>query len=99
QLRRLSPAGARQSQTRVLTDVSGLTGPLFDGYCTNCHNAANRSAGLDLGSLNARNVSEQTSMWENILRRLRARRDPPPNSPRPDDKTYRSRIARLAKRL
>jgi tetratricopeptide (TPR) repeat protein len=40
QLSRVSPAGARQSQTRVLTDVSGLTGPIFDSYCTNCHNAA-----------------------------------------------------------
>ena len=99
QLRRLSPAGSRQSQTRVLTDVSGLTAPLFDSYCTSCHNAANRSGGLDLGALNARDVSEQSSMWESILRRLRARRDPPPNSPRPDDKTYRSVIARLEQAL
>ena len=99
QLRRLSPAGARQSETRVLTDVSGLTAPLFDGYCTSCHNAANRSGGLDLGALNARDVSEQSSTWESILRRLRARRDPPPNSPRPDDKTYRSVIARLEQAL
>lgn len=99
QLRRLSPAGSRQSQTRVVKDVSGLTGPLFDGYCANCHNAANRSGGLDLSSLNARDVSDQTSMWENILRRLRARRDPPPNSPRPDDKTYRSVISRLEQAL
>lgn len=99
QLRRLSPAGTPQSQTRVLKDVSGLTGPLFDGYCANCHNAANKAAGLDLGSLNARDVTEQTSMWENILRRVRARRDPPPNSPRPDDKTYRSVISRLEQAL
>ena len=54
---------------------------------------------MDLGSLNAGNVSENTAMWEKVLRRLRARRDPPANSPRPDDKTYRSVISRLEQAL
>ena len=99
QLRRTSSASARKSQIAGLTDVSALTGPLFESYCTSCHNAANRAGGLDLGSLNAGNVRENTSMWENLLRRLRARRDPPANSPRPDDKTYRSVISRLEQAL
>jgi hypothetical protein len=38
-------------------------------------------------------------MWENVLRRLRARRDPPANLPRPDDKTYRSVISKLEQAL
>ena len=99
QLRRTSSANSRKPQVAGLTDVSALTGPLFESYCTNCHNAANRAAGLDLGLLNAGNVSENTSMWEKVLRRLRARRDPPANSPRPDDKTYRSVISRLEQAL
>ncbi|HTG73708.1 MAG TPA: DUF1592 domain-containing protein [Terriglobia bacterium] len=99
QLRRASSASSRKSQIAGLTDVSALTGPLFESYCTSCHNAANKAGGLDLGSLNAGNVSENTSMWENVLRRLRARRDPPANSPRPDDKTYRSVISRLEQAL
>jgi hypothetical protein len=99
QLRRTSSASARKSQIAGLTDVSALTGPLFESYCTSCHNAANKAGGLDLGSLNAGNVRENTSMWENVLRRLRARRDPPANSPRPDDKTYRSVISRLEQAL
>jgi tetratricopeptide (TPR) repeat protein len=99
QLRRTSSASSQRPQIEGLTDVSALTGPLFESYCTSCHNAANRSGGLDLSSLNARNVSENTSMWENILRRLRARRDPPPNSLRPDEKTYRSVISRLEQAL
>jgi tetratricopeptide (TPR) repeat protein len=98
QLRRTSSANSQNSQTRGPADASVLTGP-FESYCTNCHNAANRAGGLDLGSLNARNVSENTSMWENVLRRLRARRDPPLNLPRPDDTTYRSVISKLEKAL
>jgi len=99
QLSRLSPSGSRQPQIRVLTDVSGLTGPLFESYCATCHNASNRSGGLDLGSLNGKNISAQTAIWEKILRRLRARRDPPPNSPRPDNGTYRSVVSTLEQAL
>lgn len=99
QLQRASPASAPRSQAANLTDVSGLTNPLFESYCRGCHNAANTAGGLDLGALNPRNVTENTSTWENILRRLRARRDPPAGSPRPDDRTYRSVIARLEQAL
>src|SRR5688572_8548240 len=72
QLRRTSSPNSQNSRIGGLADASALTGPLFESYCINCHNAANRAGGLDLGSLNARNVSEHTSMWENVLRRLRA---------------------------
>jgi hypothetical protein len=49
--------------------------------------------------LNAKNVSENTAMWENLLRRLQARRDPPMGLPRPDDRTYRAAIASLQRAL
>jgi tetratricopeptide (TPR) repeat protein len=99
ELRRTSFADSQKPQSDGLKDVSALTGPLFESYCTNCHNAESKSGGLDLSSLNARNVSENTSAWENILRRLRARRDPPRDSPRPDERTYRSVISRLEQAL
>jgi uncharacterized protein DUF1592/uncharacterized protein DUF1588/uncharacterized protein DUF1585 len=91
QLRRFSSANS--------IDVSASTGPLFENYCTNCHNAANRAGQLDLRSLNARSIGENTAIWENILRRLRARRDPPVNLARADDKTYRSVISKLEQAL
>jgi hypothetical protein len=100
QLRRPSPARSRSSEIGGgPIDASAVTRPLFESYCNGCHNAANRPGGLDLNSLSGRDVSEDTSVWENILRRLRARRDPPINLPRPDDKTYRSVIARLEQAL
>ena len=99
QLQRASSASSQRSPVTRVTDVSALTGPLFENYCRSCHNASNGAGGLDLGALNPRNINENTSAWENILRRLRARRDPPANSPRPDDRTYRSVIARLEQAL
>src|SRR5688572_8499285 len=99
QLRRASAASTQKPQAATLTDVSAVTEPLFENYCMNCHNSTSRVGGLDLASLNSKNIGENTSMWENLLRRLRARRDPPANSPRPDDRTYRSVIARLEQAL
>ena len=99
QLQRASSASSQGTQVVRVTDVSALTSPLVENYCRGCHNASNGAGGLDLGALNPGNVSENTSAWENILRRLRARRDPPANSPRPDDRTYRSVIARLEQAL
>ncbi len=110
QLRRTSPGPSRKSQIgrsasasarslKDAPDASVVTGPFFEGYCNHCHNAANRSGGLDFRSLNVRNVSENSSTWETVLRRLRARRDPPANLPRSDDKTYRSVISKLEQAL
>jgi hypothetical protein len=76
-------------------DVSSVTAPLFQAYCAGCHNPTNRAGGLDLGVLNAKNVGENTSVWEKILQRLRARRDPPSGQPRPNDTMYRAAISRL----
>jgi len=97
-LRETLPAGSRNSASG-LTDVSALTAPLFVGYCNTCHNTSTRSGGLDLTTLSGRNVSERSSVWESVLRRLRARRDPPLNSPRPEDRTYRAVISKLEQAL
>jgi hypothetical protein len=75
------------------TDVSSVFNPLFKNYCTSCHNQTRRVAGLALDSLNTSNVSENTAVWERLLQRLRARRDPPFGSPHPEDAVYQSAIS------
>src|SRR5215831_8725794 len=45
--------------------------------------------------LNTSNVSENTAIWEKILRRLRARRDPPMGARRPDEATLQSAVSTL----
>jgi hypothetical protein len=92
-----APAGGTGSVRR--TDVSAVTAPLFDRYCARCHNPGNKSGGLDLASLDQHNVTASTTTWENVLRRLRARHDPPVGAARPDDATFRAVIGRLERAL
>jgi hypothetical protein len=75
------------------TDVSSVFNPLFSSYCTSCHNQTRKIAGLALDSLNTSNVSENTAVWEKLLQRLRARRDPPFGSPHPEGAVYQSAIS------
>ena len=74
------------------TDVSAVFNPFFQMYCATCHNQSRKTAGLALDTLNTRDVSEDTAVWEKVLLRLRTRRDPPPGAPRPDEALYQSAI-------
>jgi Protein of unknown function (DUF1592)/Protein of unknown function (DUF1588)/Protein of unknown function (DUF1585) len=97
-LRSQTPVGI--SKTRAAdVGVSSSTAPVLERYCVRCHNAGNRSGGLDLASLNERHVAEHTGLWEQVVRRLLAKRDPPAGAPRPDDETYRAVTARLQQAL
>src|SRR5437763_6104542 len=82
-LLRTSPEASAAGSGSRRTDVSTVAGSLFEQYCVSCHNQNRSSAGLSLDSL-SRNVAENTAVWERVLRRLRARRDPPAGMPRPD---------------
>jgi hypothetical protein len=99
QLRRAASANSQNAPPDGPAEPIASIGPFLESYCTTCHNTANRAGRLDLASLSAGSVSENTSIWEGVLRRLRARQDPPANRPRPDDKTYRSVISRLEQSL
>src|SRR3954469_17609213 len=93
----LSPAAGAIAQTNSSqskgTDVSAVFNPLFDKYCTTCHNQTRKTAGLALDMLNTNNVSENAAVWEKVLRRLRTRRDPPIGAVRPEEAMYESAIA------
>jgi hypothetical protein len=79
--------------------VSSSTGPLLERYCVRCHNAGHKSGGLDLASLDGRQVATNTGLWERVVRRLQARRDPPAGEPRPDAESYRAVTASLQQAL
>ena len=87
--------GISKKDVAVNGDVSSSTALMLDRYCDRCHNAGNRSGGLDLASLIGRPVGESTGPWEKVVRRLQARRDPPVGAPRPDGETYRAVTAKL----
>jgi len=94
-LRRTSTQTAQANASNSgSTDVSAVFDPMFEAYCTSCHNQTRKVAGLSLEGLNTKNVSENTAVWEKILRRLRGRRDPPWGAlmRRPDEAAYQSAI-------
>jgi Protein of unknown function (DUF1592)/Protein of unknown function (DUF1588)/Protein of unknown function (DUF1585) len=96
-------AGGANAQTKAsqasATDVSKVFKPLFDMYCTTCHNQTRKSGGLALDSLNTGNVAENTAEWEKMLQRLRARRDPPIGMARPDEARYETAISTVERAL
>jgi mono/diheme cytochrome c family protein len=98
-LRRTASAGTAKIGVSGVRDVSSVTAPFIASYCAGCHDARHASGGLDLGSLNAGDVAANTALWETIARRLQARHDPPAGAPRPDDRTYRSIVARIEQAL
>jgi hypothetical protein len=97
-LRRHAQAGVLKNSAAGVI-VSSSTASLLERYCVRCHNAGLKSGELDLASLNARDVAENPGLWEEVVRRLMARRDPPAGAPRPDDETYRAVTTRLQQAL
>ncbi|HEY2384104.1 MAG TPA: DUF1592 domain-containing protein [Terriglobia bacterium] len=81
------------------TDVSKVFKPLFEMYCTTCHNQTRKSGGLALDSLNTGNVEEESAVWEKMLQRLRARRDPPIGMARPEEARYETAISTAERAL
>jgi len=96
---RNAPVGISKKDRAVMGDVSPSTALMLDRYCDRCHNAGNRSGGLDFASLIGRPVGENAGPWEKVVRRLQARRDPPVGAARPDGETYRDVIATLQQAL
>jgi hypothetical protein len=94
-LRLLSPPKAQGAGGLTGEDLSAVASPMFEQYCIRCHNQTTRTAGFALDSLNVKNVGENTAVWENVLKRLRARRDPPAGLSRPDQATYQSVVSKL----
>jgi mono/diheme cytochrome c family protein len=57
---------------------------LIDQYCTACHNARLKTAGLILDNADLNRVPEQAELWEKVVRKLRGGMMPPQGRPRPD---------------
>ncbi|MDX1563469.1 MAG: DUF1592 domain-containing protein, partial [Gammaproteobacteria bacterium] len=69
------------------------------GYCVECHNGVDMTAGLTLESVSAAHVDEHPEVWENVVRKLRGSLMPPPGGARPDYDETRRYIALLEETL
>src|SRR5229473_8384 len=68
---------------------------LVNQYCVACHNAKLKTGGLALDTVNPENTSQNSEVWEKVVRKVRARYMPPAGLPRPDEKTYQSLVSYL----
>lgn len=63
-----------------------------DNYCLDCHNASDEKAGLNLELLDPTEAKAgeawDTTTWEKIVKRLRARQMPPADAARPTEAEY-----------
>lgn len=73
---------ARASQTPTNENAADRT--LIARYCVTCHNDRLRTAQLTLEHLDPAEAPADASVWEKVIRRLRAGAMPPTGSPRPD---------------
>ena len=64
-------------------------------YCVSCHNSRLKTGGLALDTVVAHDISQDSDVWEKVLRKVRARQMPPIGMPRPDEATFESTIASL----
>ena len=72
---------------------------VIDQYCVSCHSSAAKTAGLDLESLAAASVGNNTQAWEHVAHKLRGRQMPPVGMPKPDEAGYRAALASLTSQL
>ena len=78
------------TSTRVPADRT-----LLDRYCISCHNDRLRTAGLSLQTIDLAQVGEDASVWEKVVRKVRAGAMPPSGQRRPDTATAQAFVASL----
>jgi len=61
---------------------------MIQQYCTGCHNAKLKTAGLVLDITGLDHISDHSAQWEKVARKLRTGEMPPAGMPRPDKATY-----------
>jgi len=68
---------------------------LAGSFCVDCHDANVTKGGLNLEAVLAEKPTLHPHIWEDVVRRLRARQMPPAGKKRPDERGYETVIAAL----
>jgi hypothetical protein len=68
-------------------------------YCIDCHDGSMKKGGLDLEQISREEVTQHSTEWERVIRKLRARQMPPIGKERPTGKIYDEVVATLASEL
>lgn len=83
----------------VFTTVAMAGEPAWRGlvktYCLDCHDADVTRGELDLEAVLADDPTAHPAVWEDVVRRLRARQMPPAGKSRPDEAAYVSVLTQV----
>lgn len=88
-------AGALAGCTPPPEQLAAEHGATVSEYCTDCHNAAEREAGLVLEHADLSNVTGDRAKWEAVVHKLRAGLMPPPGQPQPEQEAVATLVSYL----
>ena len=68
-------------------------------YCYDCHDSVMEKGGLDLESIEGKDIGAHSEIWEKVVRKMNGRQMPPIGKKRPDEATYNETMAELSAAL
>ncbi|MEW6159323.1 MAG: DUF1587 domain-containing protein, partial [Verrucomicrobiota bacterium] len=80
------------TMTKPTKASSSSVRSLVENYCADCHDSEMKKGGLDLSGVSFEDVGPHSAIWEEVVRKLRARQMPPAEKKRPDESTYQQVI-------
>ena len=93
------PASTNDERRATDRDVAKQLKAFVGRYCLDCHAQPEPKAGLVLVDRTTGGVSQQTELWERVVRQLRSRQMPPPGAKRPSTEEYRRIVSELSREL
>src|SRR5438874_8980108 len=91
----LAAFGSQRAPSPASVPAKSPHRALIDRYCTNCHNADDKVAGLALDTMSLDRIPEGAETWEKVVKKLRGGMMPPLGQPRPDQESVDSLISLL----
>ncbi|MBM3822876.1 MAG: DUF1592 domain-containing protein [Verrucomicrobia bacterium] len=87
------------AQAALARTSKAAPGAFIQNYCLDCHDADAKKGGLNLESWIHQPISEYTTAWEKVVRKLNTRQMPPPGKGRPSEAEYRKALTSIESKL
>jgi mono/diheme cytochrome c family protein len=84
----ISAAPAQDVPAPAASPAAANHRAVLDKYCVTCHNQRIQASDLALDVVDVGRPSTNGQVWEDVIRKLRARSMPPQGMPRPDEASY-----------
>ena len=84
----ISAAPAQDVSAPAASPATANHRAVLDKYCVTCHNQRTKASDLALDVVDVGRPSTNGQIWEDVIRKLRARSMPPQGMPRPDEASY-----------